>query len=207
MVVALGIDGVLDILHVEGDNLQAHLGQVRAGVFHHADGHLLAVGQNLVDRHLADDLTQVALQHIVDLLVDVGFVHAQKVGDGGLLAAVDVLFDVIVPGVTDFLVRDGGVLAVDLHGDDAVQPEGDALFGFYASFRRFYVDFQQAHVQPVGTLYNGQYKHAAAAHHLGAGQAKARYHDGLGRRGFFVAEKREHDQCHHNGGDKNSNHH
>ena len=28
--------------------------------------------------HLADDLTQVALQHVVDLLVDVGLVHAQE---------------------------------------------------------------------------------------------------------------------------------
>ena len=201
MVVAHGVHGVLDVLHVEGHDLQAHLGQVGAGVFDHADGHLLAVGQDLVDRHLADDLTQVALQHIVDLLIDVGFVHAQEVGDGRLLAAVDVLFHIVVPGVAHLLVRDGGVFAVDLHGDDAVQPEGNALFGFYAGFRRFYVDFQKAHIQAVSALHDGQYKHAAPAHHLGAGQAKACYHDCLRRRGFFVAEKGEHDQCRHNGGD------
>ena len=44
--------------------------------------------------------------------------------------------------VVDFLIRDSGVLAVHLHGHDAVQPEGDALLGFDTGFRRFYIDFE-----------------------------------------------------------------
>lgn len=76
MVVALGVDGVFDVLHVEGHDFQTHLGQVGPGVLDDADGHLFAVGQNLVNGHLGDDFTQVALQHVVDLLVDMGLIHA-----------------------------------------------------------------------------------------------------------------------------------
>ena len=206
VVVAHGVHGVLDVLHVEGHDLQAHLGQVGACVLHDADGHLLAVCQDLVHGHLGHDLTQVALQHIVDLFIDVRLVHAEEVRDRGLLAGIDVLADVVISGVADLLVRDGGVLAVDLNGDDAVEPEGDALLGFNARFRRFHVDFQQAHVQAVCALHNGQHKDAAPADDLRAGEAEACHDDGLGRRGLLVAEKTEGNDGRGNSGSNNESH-
>ena len=198
MVMPHRIHSVLDILHIEGHNLQTHLGKVGAGVFDHADCHLLAVGQDLVDRHLTDDLTQVALQHIVDLFIDMRLVHSEEVRDRRLLAGVDVLFDVIIPGCTNFIIRDGRVFAVDLHSDYAVLPEGNALLGFYARFRRLYINFQKAHVQPIGALHNGQDKNAAPAYDLGAGQPETGHNNRLGRRGFLIAEKAEYDEsrCH-----------
>ena len=198
MVMPHRIHSVLDILYIEGHNLQTHLGKVGAGVFDHADCHLLAVGQDLVDRHLTDDLTQVALQHIIDLFIDMCLVHSEEVRDRRLLAGVDVLFDVIIPGCANFIIRDGRVFAVDLHSDYAVQPEGNALLGFDARFRRLDINFQKAHVQPVGALHNGQDKNAAPAYDLGAGQPETGHNDRLGRRGFLIAEKAEYDErrCH-----------
>ena len=54
MVMPHRIHSVLDVLHIEGHNLQTHLGKVGAGVFDHADCHLLAVGQDLSLIHISE---------------------------------------------------------------------------------------------------------------------------------------------------------
>ena len=123
-----------DVLDVAGQNFNAQLIHVPAGLHHHLVGEGVAVRVDLLERKRADDLAHVALEGILEVFGDVDGLFIQKVlrreldalrrrGDADLCHRVHVDIDKVVGG--DGLLRldvDGHLAEIEL-----VEPleEGD----------------------------------------------------------------------------------
>ena len=199
VIVALNIHCIPDVLDIKSHDLKSHLSKVGASILDNAHSHLLAVRQNLVNGHVRDNLTQIALQNVINFLIDALLVHAQKVRDGCLLSGHDVRLGVFQTGCLHFFIQNGRVFAVDLNRDNRVNPETYAVLRLNTCFRSLDIDFQKAHIQSVSPLKNGQNKCTLSANHFRLRQAKASYNDSLRGRSFLVAEKsKENNQGCHN---------
>ena len=146
VVVALNIHRIPDILDVKSHDLKSHLSKVGASILDNAHSHLLAVRQNLVNGHIGDNLSQIALQNVIDFVIDALLVHAEKVRDGCLLAGHDVRLGVFQTGCLHFFIQNGRVFAVDLNRDNRVNPETYAVLRLNTCFRSLDIDFQKAHI-------------------------------------------------------------
>lgn len=113
---------VHEVLYVEADDVKAHGGQVRLGVFFHQVGEFLAVGNHLLQLHFAHDLAHVALQNLTGHAGNVVYLAVQKV----------LCREVQQVGRIADLHIDGGVhLDVDVirrrHGAGCFDVDGDEL--------------------------------------------------------------------------------
>ena len=131
-----------EVLDGQVDDLKAHVAHVAHGGLDGFLGELVAVLHQFRDRHLTDDLTHIAFQHVLCQGLDLfGIVMQQLLCSRG----------------------NGQVVRTDLDVGDSVHQHGDIFFGGNG-LRRSDVHLRQAHIQLVDPLNGGNDEGGSAAH-------------------------------------------